>query len=78
LEGHSSAASICSRGNLDIGSGSSKKGSKMKQDIKLDEPQKKQFNSIMAGMEFIDKMTAAGYSVEEAFTALEKIMGIKK
>jgi hypothetical protein len=50
----------------------------MKQDIQLAEPQKKQFNSIMAGMEFIDEMTAKGHSVEEAFTMLEKIMGIKK
>jgi DNA-binding transcriptional regulator YhcF (GntR family) len=48
----------------------------MTQNIKLDEPQKKQFNSIMAGMEFIDEMTAKGYSVEEAFTMLEKIVGI--
>ena len=50
----------------------------MKQDIKLDEPQQKQFTSIMAGMEFIDSMTAQGYSLDQAFTMLEKIMGIKK
>jgi hypothetical protein len=46
----------------------------MKQEIPLNENQKKQFHSIMAGMKFIDVMKEKGYTVDEAFAALEQIM----
>jgi len=49
----------------------------MKQDIKLDDLQSQQFNSIMVGMAFIDKMVEQGYSVEQAFAILEMKLGIK-
>ena len=49
----------------------------MTQDIKLNDSQKQQFDSIMAGMAFIDKMIADGNSVEDAFTVLETKLGVK-